>query len=76
MIDAWFAISIRMLQLTLSLDPEVLNIMLLSLKVSGTAVLMGALIGVPIGVFLGLRFGGKLGLMRFINTLEIGRAHV
>jgi len=71
MIDAWFAISIRMLQLTLSLDPEVLNIMLLSLKVSGTAVLMGALIGVPIGVFLGLRFGGKLGLMRFINTLAL-----
>jgi len=71
MIDAWFAISIRMLQLMLSLDPEVLNIMLLSLKVSGTAVLMGALIGVPIGVFLGLRFGGKLGLMRFINTLAL-----
>ena len=71
MIDAWSAISLRMLQLMLSLDPEVLNIMLLSLKVSGTAVLMGALIGVPIGVFLGLRFGGKLGLMRFINTLAL-----
>jgi len=38
------------------------------LKVSGTAVLVGALIGVPIGMVLGLkRFSGKQYLMRFVD---------
>jgi len=47
---------------------EVLHITLLSLRVSGTAVLIGALIGVPIGTFLGLRqFRGKQSLMRFVD---------
>jgi tungstate transport system permease protein len=55
-------------QLSFSLDPEVLNITLLSLRVSGTAVLIGASIGVPIGMVLGLRrFSGKQILMRFID---------
>jgi len=47
---------------------EILNITLLSLRVSGTAVLIGALIGVPIGTVLGLgRFRGKQMLMRFVD---------
>jgi len=47
---------------------EILSITLLSLRVSGTAVLIGALIGVPIGTVLGLgRFKGKQTLMHFIN---------
>jgi tungstate transport system permease protein len=47
---------------------EILNITLLSLRVSGTAVLIGALIGVPIGAVLGLgKFRGKQTLMLFIN---------
>jgi len=47
---------------------EILNITLLSLRVSGTAVLIGALIGVPIGTILGLgRFRGKQFLMRFVD---------
>jgi tungstate transport system permease protein len=55
-------------QLIFSFDSEVLNITLLSLRVSGTAVLIGALIGVPIGMILGLkRFSGKQILMRFID---------
>ena len=55
-------------QLTFSFDPEIWNITLLSLRVSGTAVLIGALIGVPIGMALGLRrFSGKQILMRFID---------
>jgi tungstate transport system permease protein len=49
---------------------EVLNITLLSLRVSGTAVLIGALIGIPIGTFLGLRrFRGKETLMRFMDVI-------
>jgi len=47
---------------------EILNITLLSLRVSGTAVLIGALIGVPIGMVLGLgRFRGKKMLIRFVD---------
>ncbi len=49
---------------------EILNITFLSLKVSGTAVLIGALIGIPIGAFLGLKqFKGKRTLMRFIDIM-------
>jgi len=56
------------LQQIFSLDPEVLNTTLLSLRVSGTAVLIGALIGVPIGTVLGLgRFRGKQSLMHFVD---------
>jgi len=55
-------------QFIFSLDPEIWNITLLSLKVSGTAVLIGSLIGVPIGMILGLRwFSGKQILIRFID---------
>lgn len=47
---------------------EILNITLLSLRVSGTAVLISALIGVPIGTVFGLgRFRGKQTLMRFVD---------
>lgn len=47
---------------------EIWNITLLSLKVSGTSVLIGALIGIPIGAVLGFRqFRGKRALMRFAD---------
>ncbi len=47
---------------------EVLGITLLSLRVSGTAVLIGALVGIPIGAFLGLRrFRGKRTLIRLVD---------
>jgi tungstate transport system permease protein len=52
---------------------EILSITLLSLRVSGTAVLIGALIGVPIGAVLGLgRFGGKKTLMLFVDIAVRG----
>jgi len=51
-----------------SLNPEVINITLLSLRVSGTAVLIASLIGVPIGMLLGLsRFRGKQSLLRLVD---------
>jgi len=66
--DLFFEVFLRAFQLIFSLDPEVLNITLLSLRVSGTAVLIGALIGVPVGMVLGLvKFKGKQNLMRFID---------
>jgi tungstate transport system permease protein len=47
---------------------EILNILVLSLRVSGTAVLIGALIGVPIGTILGLgQFKGKQTFIFFFN---------
>ncbi|MBS7625826.1 ABC transporter permease [Candidatus Bathyarchaeota archaeon] len=47
---------------------EILNITLLSLKVSGTAVLIGAIIGIPIGTALGFGwFKGKMMLTRIID---------
>ncbi|MEM2995595.1 MAG: ABC transporter permease [Candidatus Bathyarchaeia archaeon] len=49
---------------------EILNITLLSLMVSGTAVLIGALIGIPVGTLLGLRqFKGKRTVMRFVDVM-------
>jgi tungstate transport system permease protein len=49
---------------------EILSITLLSLRVSGTAVLLGALIGVPLGATLGFRrFKGKRTLMRFVDFM-------
>jgi len=56
--------------LVVSLDREVYEIMFLSLRVSGTAVLIGALLGVPSGATVGLKeFFGKRFLMSVINTL-------
>ncbi|MBS7610221.1 ABC transporter permease [Candidatus Bathyarchaeota archaeon] len=49
---------------------EIWNITLLSLTVSGTAVLIGALIGIPIGTLLGfIQFRGKRMLMRFMHVM-------
>jgi len=66
--NSFLEVLLRAFKLIASLNSEVLNITLLSLRVSGTAVLIGALIGVPIGMVLGLgRFRGKQSLMRFID---------
>ncbi|MGQ9543272.1 MAG: ABC transporter permease [Candidatus Bathyarchaeia archaeon] len=49
---------------------EVWNITLLSLKVSVTSVLIGALTGIPAGTFLGFRqFKGKRTLIRFVDIM-------
>ncbi|MGB9717376.1 MAG: ABC transporter permease [Thermoproteota archaeon] len=47
-----------------------MGITLLSLRVSGTAVLIGASIGIPVGTFLGFRrFRGKRTLIRFMDVM-------
>lgn len=52
---------------------EVLSITLLSLRVSGTAVLIGALVGIPAGTLLGLwQFKGKRTVMRFLDAILKG----
>jgi len=56
--------------LVVSFDREVYEIMFLSLRVSGTAVLIGALLGVPSGATVGLKeFFGKRFLISIVNTL-------
>lgn len=50
-------------------DPEVIGIMLVSLKLSGLATLLSLCIGVPIGTFLALRrFPGRQFLVSLVNT--------
>lgn len=41
--------------LILTLDPDLVEIVLLSLRVSGMAVLLGSLAGIPLGTYLGLK---------------------
>jgi tungstate transport system permease protein len=62
---------VRAFWLLVSFDPEVYSIMLLSLAVSGGAVLIGAVTGVPFGAFIALRsFVGKRILLGVLNTLN------
>ncbi|MGB9722341.1 MAG: ABC transporter permease [Chloroflexia bacterium] len=50
-------------------DPELLGIVLLSLRVSGTALLLSTLLGVPLGVILGLkRFLGRRAVIALLYT--------
>ncbi|MDR3572485.1 MAG: ABC transporter permease [Anaerolineaceae bacterium] len=51
------------------LDPEVMQITLLSLRLSGTATLISLVIGLPLGTWLALgRFPGRRFLLSLINT--------
>ncbi|MGI6096895.1 MAG: ABC transporter permease [Dethiobacteria bacterium] len=51
---------VESLRLLWGLDPYVYNIIIVSLRVSGLALLFSALIGIPLGTFLGLtNFPGK-----------------
>jgi tungstate transport system permease protein len=56
--------------LALSLDPELLLIVKVSLKVSCTATLIAAAIGVPLGFVIAFTdFAGKRGVIVLLNTL-------
>jgi len=53
-----------------SFDPEVYHVMFLTMKVSGIAVIIGTLLGIPIGATVALReFTGKRSLISIVNTL-------
>ena len=53
-----------------SLDPELLLIIQVSLKVSGTSTLIASVVGVPAGFFIAFRtFHGKRLLITVLNTL-------
>ncbi|GAQ94256.1 tungstate transport system permease protein [Thermodesulfovibrio aggregans] len=55
--------------LILHLDRELVEIILLSLKVSGTALAIATLLGIPVGALLGLKnFFGRNTLITLINT--------
>jgi tungstate transport system permease protein len=59
----------RALFLILNLDRELLNIILLSLKVSGTALIISTVLGLPVGAITGLKkFSGRGILMTILNT--------
>ena len=59
----------KALFLIFHLDRELLGIILLSLSVSGTALIVATVIGLPIGAFLGLkRLPGKAMLISLLNT--------
>jgi tungstate transport system permease protein len=58
----------KAIEMILSGDPEILEITLLTLRVSITAVLVSTLIGIPTGMFLGLtRFPGRRFILALIN---------
>ncbi len=58
----------KAIEMILSGDPEILEITLLTLRVSITAVLVSTLIGLPTGMFLGLaRFPGRRFILAIIN---------
>jgi len=55
--------------LIFTFDPEIWDIMFLSIRVSGTATFLASLIGLPLGSYLGLRkFRGKKALTNLLNT--------
>src|SRR5688500_20227529 len=54
--EAW----VRAIDLIVSLDAYVIDVFVRSMQVSGAAVLIGLLVGLPLGVFLALaRFRGR-----------------
>ena len=53
-------------RLIISFDPDLLQIVFLSLRVSGMAIILSALIGVPLGAMLGLKEERKT---RFFNKI-------
>ena len=56
-------------RLLLSLDPELLGIASLSLQVSGLALLISTILGIPLGAWLGLgRFWGRRLAVAFVYT--------
>ncbi len=61
---------VKALWLLISFDPEVYSIILLTLRVSGIAIAIGAFLGIPTGATIALGdFAGKRLLISIVNTL-------
>jgi tungstate transport system permease protein len=61
---------VKALWLLISFNPEVYSIILLTLRVSGIAIAIGAFLGIPTGATIALRdFAGKRLLISIVNTL-------
>ena len=61
---------IRAFQLIFSLDPEVMEVVLTSLRVSLVAIFLASLVGVPLGILIGMKdFRGKRPVIVILNTL-------
>lgn len=61
---------IKALQLIVTLDREVFGIALISLKVSGIAIMLASIVGIPLGFTIGINeFLGKKTLTLILNTL-------
>ncbi|MCL4517290.1 MAG: ABC transporter permease [Firmicutes bacterium] len=57
------------LELLIQGDPEIFQVVLLSLRVSGTAVLISLLLGIPLGTILALsEFPGRRLVLSLVNT--------
>jgi tungstate transport system permease protein len=68
--DNFAAAFLTAFELILGLDPELTEIVLLSLRVSLTAVLCAAAIGLPVGAALGIaRFPGRQAVIVVLNAL-------
>ncbi len=60
---------LQALQLLFNLDPEIIEITLLSLKLSGIATIISLILGIPFGTLLALnRFHGRNFLLSLVNT--------
>lgn len=57
---------LKALRLIISLDPYLMEIVFLSLRVSGSAILISTVLGVPLGAYLGMKVERKT---RFISKL-------
>lgn len=66
LIDSFFSA----LLLVASLDPEIISIVAISIKVSGTSTVIASLMGIPLGFFIAFEsFAGKRMVIICLNTL-------
>ncbi len=66
LVDSFFSA----LLLVASLDPEIISIVAISIKVSGTSTVIASLMGIPLGFFIAFEsFAGKRMVITCLNTL-------
>ncbi|HEX7048968.1 MAG TPA: ABC transporter permease [Longimicrobiales bacterium] len=67
--DSFYDVVREAVRLLIGLDPALLEIVLRSLRVSGLALLVGVVVGLPVGVGVGLaRFPGRRVVVALIHT--------